>query len=70
MKYIVSALLLLSLTGCIENGEDLTNKSTTKTICLGGIKYWMIYPNSNSQSLALFISAETLQPVKCYESTR
>jgi len=49
MKYIVSALLLLSLTGCIENGDDLTNKSTTKTICLG---------------------AETLQPVKCYESTR
>lgn len=64
MKYLVLASLVF-LAACVEDGDDLTNKHNTITICLDGVEYWMINPDTQSQTMAPRVNPDTLTFIRC-----
>lgn len=64
-KIIALALIGLALTGCIEQGDDLTNHHQTITVCLDGVEYWVLSADSQSQALAPKVDPVTLTFVRC-----
>lgn len=66
MKYFALAFAaIFALTGCVEEGSDITNHHSTITVCLGGVEYWLISPETTLQALAPKIDTETLNFVRC-----
>lgn len=66
MKKIVALVLLgVVLTGCIENGEDITESSRVKTICLDNVEYWILDATGHSQALAPKVDPTTLSFIRC-----
>ena len=64
-KIIALALIGFALTGCIENGDDITNHHGTITVCLDGVEYWILDAGAQSQALAPKINSVTLSYVLC-----
>jgi hypothetical protein len=65
MKYFVIILMSLTLAGCIEDGSDITNSKSVIAVCIDNVEYWVIYPESTSQSMAPRIDPKTLSFVRC-----
>lgn len=59
------ALISFALAGCKEEGQDLTRDQRTMTICLGGVEYWLLNAETQSQMLAPKVDAATLTFVRC-----
>lgn len=62
---LIALIAMTTLSGCIEEGADLTNNHNVITICLDGVEYWMISPEKQSQTLAPRVDAVTLEFVRC-----
>jgi hypothetical protein len=65
MKAIIALAFTVTLAGCVEEGDDLTNRHNTVTVCLGGVEYWILSPDSQLQALAPKINPKTLDFVVC-----
>ena len=66
MKKIVALMLVgFALTGCVEEGANITNAHNTITVCLSGVEYWLLSPEKQSQALAPKVDAKTLTFVRC-----
>jgi hypothetical protein len=65
MKYILFAVGMLALASCIEDGEDITNRGGTISVCIDGVEYWITDLATSSQSTAPRIDPDTLTFVKC-----
>ena len=65
---ILALVAMMTLAGCIEEGVELSTNETsieTMTVCLDGVSYWLIQPNTRSQAMAPRIDPVTLQFVRC-----
>ncbi len=64
-KIIALALIGFALTGCVEDGDDITNHFQTITVCLDGVEYWILNADSQSQAMAPKVNPATLSFVRC-----
>ena len=64
-KIIALALIGFALTGCVEEGDNITNAHNTITVCLGGVEYWLLHAETHAQALAPKVDPTTLTFVRC-----
>lgn len=62
---LVAMIAMTALAGCVEDGDDITNKHNVISVCLDGVEYWLISPEKQSQAMAPRIDPVTLEFVLC-----
>jgi PBP1b-binding outer membrane lipoprotein LpoB len=65
MKYALVMIAALALAGCVQEGDELTNTNNMIAVCIDGVSYWMLHPNTPSQVIAPRVGPETLTFVRC-----